>query len=131
VKNLIEYVDLFLIDIKHMDPQWHQKVTWQSNENTLKFIDYLQDLGKKIWIRYVYVPWYTDQPEYVEALGKKFGSYSCIERLELLPYHKLGAYKRKELGWKYELEWINSPSMDIVDGVKKLLEKYFKKVVIR
>ncbi len=131
VKDLIPLVDLFLIDVKHINNDRHKKVTGQSNENTLKFIDYLQTQNKPIWIRYVLVPGYTDQPEYIEELGKKLSHYSVIERIEILPYHQLGVHKWKELGWEYGLEGVPSAKIPQAEIAKNLLEKYFKKVVIR
>lgn len=131
VKNLIPLVDLFLVDIKHINNDRHQKLTWRSNENTLKFVDYLEAVSKPMWIRYVLVPGYSDQPEYIAELWKKFGSYKNIERLEILPYHQLGVHKWKELGWKYELEDVPSAKIFQAEQVKKVFEKYFNKVIIR
>lgn len=131
IKNLIPLVDLFLIDVKHINNTRHQKITWKSNENTLKFIEYLESQGKHIWIRYVLVPGYTDQPEYIEELGKKLSKYSVIERIEILPYHQLGVHKWKELGREYWLEGVHSAKIEQAEAAKLLLEKYFQKVVIR
>ena len=131
VKEMVELVDLFLVDIKQINNDWHKKLTSQSNENTLRFIDYLQEKEKSMWIRYVLVSWWTDQPEYIEQIGQKFGSYSMIERLEILPYHQLGVHKWKEMWWEYWLEWVPGTTIDQAEVVKKLFEKWFKKVVIR
>ena len=131
VKNLIPLVDLFLVDIKHINNDWHQKLTGKSNDNTLKFVEYLESQWKSMWIRYVLVPGYSDQPEYIEELGQKFWSYKNIERLEILPYHQLGVHKWKELGWKYGLEGVPAAKISQTEEIKKVFEKYFKKVVIR
>ncbi|MDD3262683.1 MAG: pyruvate formate-lyase-activating protein [Candidatus Absconditabacteria bacterium] len=131
VKNLIPLVDLFLVDIKHINNDWHQKLTGKSNENILKFVDYLESIGKAMRIRYVLVTGWTDQEEYIKELGEKFGFYKNIERIEILPYHQLGVYKWKELGRKYGLEGIPSTKIEQAEEVKKQLEAYFKKVVIR
>lgn len=131
VKSLIPLVDLFLVDIKHINNDWHQKLTGKSNENALKFVEYLESQWKSMWIRYVLVPGYSDQPEYIEELGQKIWSYKNIERLEILPYHQLGVHKWKELGWKYWLEWVPAAKISQAEEVKKVFEKYFKKVVIR
>ncbi len=131
VKELIELVDLFLVDIKHINNDWHKKLTGQSNENTFRLIDYLQEKWKHMWIRYVLVSDWTTQPEFIEEIGKKYGSYSMIERLEILPYHKLGVHKWKEMWWEYWLEGAHSTSMEQALSAKELFEKYFEKVVIR
>jgi len=131
VKNLIPLVDLFLVDIKHINNDWHQKLTGKSNENILKFVDYLESIGKAMRIRYVLVTGWTDQEEYIKELGEKFWFYKNIERIEILPYHQLGVYKWKELWRKYWLEGIPSTKIEQAEEVKKQLEAYFKKVVIR
>ena len=131
VKNLIPFVDLFLVDIKHINNDWHQKLTWKSNENTLKFVEYLESVGKPMRIRYVLVSGWTDQEEYIHELGEKYWSYKNIERIEILPYHQLGVYKWKEMWWKYGLEGIPATKIEQAEEVKLLLEKRFDKVVIR
>lgn len=131
VKNLVDLTDLFLVDMKHIDDNFHQKITGQSNLNTLKFIDYLKDNNKSMWIRYVLVPWYTDQEEYIRKLWEKLGGYKNIERIEILPYHRLWEHKWKELGWKYALEWVEPPTTDNINKTKEILERYFDKVFIR
>lgn len=131
VKKLIELVDLFLVDIKHINNDWHKKITTQSNENTLKLIDYLQENNKHMWIRYVLVPGYTDQEEYINQIGQIYGKYTMIDRLEILPYHQLGVYKWEELGWKYGLEWVPATTLEQAEQAQKLFENHFSKVVIR
>jgi pyruvate formate lyase activating enzyme len=89
VKKIVELADLFLVDIKHIDNKKHIQLTTRPNTNTLKFIDYLESQKKNMWIRYVLVPGYTDQAEYIEQIGERFGSHDSIERIEILPYHHL------------------------------------------
>ena len=131
VKKLLELTDVILLDIKHINNEWHKKITWKDNNNVLEFLDYLENNNKKIWIRYVLVPWYSDQPQYIEEIWEKYGKYKCIERLEILPYHTLGEYKWKEMWWKYELEWTPPPTNLEVEKAETLFKKYFKEVFVR
>lgn len=131
IKNLIPFVDLFLVDIKHINDQWHQKLTGKSNENTLKFIEHLESINKPMWIRYVLLKDWTDQEEFIEEIGKRFGAFKNIERLEILPYHQLWVHKWKELGWAYWLEWVPSTKIEWAKDAQKIFGKYFKKVLIR
>lgn len=131
VKELLDLTDIVILDIKHINNDWHKKITGQENTNVLKFLDYLEKINKKTWIRYVLVPWYSDQIEYIEAIGKKYGKYNCIERVEILPYHTIWSYKWKEMWWKYELEWTPPPTKNEIEEAKTLLKKYFDKVFIR
>jgi len=131
VRELIDIADLFLVDIKQINNELHQKLTGQSNENTLNLISYLEKIGKQMRIRYVLLPGYTDNPEHLHEVGKKFGNFEHIERLEILPYHELWIYKWKELGMKYELEWIPMTTHPQAEAAKAVLDQYFAKVVIR
>jgi pyruvate formate lyase activating enzyme len=97
----------------------------------LRFLDYLESKWKRVRLRHVLVPWYSDQMEYIEEMGQKLQWYKCVERMEILPYHRLGEYKWKALWRKYPLEWIEPPKSEIIDQAKKILEKYFDKVTVR
>lgn len=131
IKELIELTDLFLVDVKHINDSLHKQITGQGNTNTLKFIDHLKEQGKKLWVRYVLVPWYSDQEEYINQLWENFWEYPNIKRIEILPYHRLGEHKRKKLGWKYPLEGKEPPTTESINKTKQILEKYFDKVFIR
>ena len=123
--ELVEHTDIFLLDIKHINPEWHKKITGQDNAPVLRFLDYLESKWKRVRLRHVLVPWYSDQMEYIEEMGKKLHWYKCVERMEILPYHRLGEYKRKALWWKYPLEWVEPPKSEVIDKAKKILEKYY------
>jgi pyruvate formate lyase activating enzyme len=130
-KKLLEFTDLVLLDIKHIDPVWHQKVTKVSNEIVLKFAEYLEEIKKPMWLRYVLVPGYTDQEEFLHKWGKHFRKYNSIERVEILPYHTFGAYKYEQLGLKYPLKELVPPSKEMVNHALNIFKQYFKHVYVR
>lgn len=130
VKELLKYVDLVLLDIKHIDDDQHRKVTKQSNRKTLEFADYLKNNNIKVWLRYVLVPGLTNQDEWLAKLGQHFKDHPNIERLEILPYHTLGKHKYEHLNMKYELEGIPENTKEQLKHAKELLKPFFKKVVV-
>ena len=73
-KKVLEYTDLVLLDIKHIDKDMYKKITSVDLEPTLKFIQYLQEINKPVWLRYVLLPGYTDEKESVTNLKKDFKS---------------------------------------------------------
>jgi pyruvate formate lyase activating enzyme len=77
------------------------------------------------------VPGLNDSVEHLESYGKELGKYKCVERLEILPYHTLGVYKYKKLGWDYKLKGVEPPTEKELQKAKIILEKYFKKVIVR
>ena len=130
VKELLEYTDLVILDIKQINNEEHQKLTGGSNEETLRLAKYLREINKPLWIRHVLVPGTTDSPEHLNELGRYFKDFKNIERLELLPYHTLGKHKYEHLERKYHLEHLEPPTNEEVEMAKGILEKYFKKVVV-
>lgn len=110
VKEVLNLTDLVLLDVKHFDPTKYKDLTGVELAPTLKFLDYLGQQNIPTWIRYVLVPGISDQPEHIEGLAKHLSQYNNIERIELLPFHKMGEYKWKELNLEYKLADVNEPS---------------------
>jgi len=129
-KELLETTDLVMLDIKHINDDWHHKITRLSNSNTLKFAAYRESTGKPMWLRYVLVPGWSDQEEYLHQLGEHFKDYKSIQKIEILPYHQLGMHKWEALGWKYELEDVKSPDKTSIEKASKILQQYFKEVSV-
>lgn len=127
---LDEYADLVMLDIKHMNDEWHRKLTGVTNANTLKFAEYREQSGKPMWLRYVLVPGWSDQEEYLHELGQHFKDYKTIEKVELLPYHKLGVHKWKELGWEYKLADVPENTEEQIKKARNILSLYFDNVKV-
>lgn len=130
VKELLEYTDLVLLDIKEIDEQAHINIAGASNKGTLRMAEYLQEINKPVWVRYVLVPGYTDSEEHLHALGKFLQPMNNVEKLEIQPYHKLGVHKYESLGWKYELEGVQSNTPEQLQKAKEILELYIKEVIV-
>lgn len=120
-KKLMEVTDLLLVDIKHIDDEQHKILTGQSNKNILDMTRYLSDIKKPIWIRHVLVPERSDKDEYLHRLRDFIDSLDNVEKVEVLPYHTLGVYKWKELGYQYQLEGIDPPTDERVTNAKQIL----------
>ena len=128
LQELLKYTDMLMLDIKHIDDEQHKILTGQSNKNILEFARYLSDIKKPIWIRHVLVPERSDKVEYLERLHDFIETLDNVERVEVLPYHTLGAYKWKELGYDYKLEGIDPPTQERIENANRILEtaKYLK-----
>lgn len=120
--EIISLTDLVLLDLKHMDEQAHKKLTGRSNQNILAFARYLSDHKVPAWIRHVLVPGYTDSDEHLEQMASFIQTLENVKKIEVLPYHKLGVYKWKNLGFKYPLDHVDSPSTESVEKAKTILE---------
>jgi len=127
---LDQYTDLVMLDIKHINNLWHQRLTGNSNHNTLKFAAYREQSGKAMWLRYVLVPGWSDQEDALHALGKHFKNYKTIERIELLPYHQLGIHKWEALGWEYKLSGVSENTEEQIERARRILAQYFETVKV-
>ena len=120
-RKLMEVTDLFMLDIKHMDPAGHRKLTGCDNANILDMACFLSDSGKAMWIRHVLVPGISDDEKQLTSLRKFIDTLKTVERVEILPYHTLGVFKWKELGLPYQLEGVEPPTEEQVKRAKELL----------
>ena len=97
-------LDLVLLDIKHSDPATYRQITGQDLQPTLDFARRMVRLGKPMWIRYVLVPGLTDGPADIARLADMLVDLGpLVQRVDVLPYHRLGEYKWAELGRAYPL----------------------------
>ena len=119
--ELMKYTDLVMLDIKHIDDEQHKILTGCTNKNILDLARYLSDIKKPVWIRHVLVPERSDYDEYLIKLDEFIQSLDNVQKVEVLPYHNLGAYKWDELGYEYKLKGIDPPSVERVENANKLL----------
>lgn len=121
-KQLMKVTDLVLLDIKHIDEKAHKELTGHTNQNILELAKYLSDIQKTVWIRHVLVPTINTDEVYLKRLHQFVAQLKNVERVEVLPYHTLGAYKWKELGLEYPLEGIPTPSDQQLQIANTILE---------
>lgn len=125
--ELMKYTDLVLLDIKEIDDIKHRELTGKTNENILLLAEYLSKIQKPVWIRHVLVPENTDFDEDLDKLGEFISKLSNVKKVEVLPYHTLGVFKWENLGMKYRLEGIGTPTSERITNARKRLgcDKYF------
>lgn len=102
--RLMNVTDLIMLDIKHIDPEEHKKLTSQPCDNIFDFLKYLDEKEKTIWLRHVLVPGITLVDEYLDRLGYFIGQFLHIKALDVLPYHTLGKVKYENMGIDYPLK---------------------------
>ncbi len=130
VKELLEYTDLVLLDIKNYDPLVYQEVTGVKLDPTLKLLDYLREHKITVWVRYVLVPGLTDNLDNIEKFSGYLDDYQNVAKIELLAFHKMGEYKWKEMGLNYTLSDTKEPSGELLQEVKTIFERNGKTVTV-
>jgi len=123
---LSEYADLVMFDLKGTTSQEFINITGVNKlPELLANIELREQSKKPYWLRYVLIPGVTDSAKNFEYIINTFSKNKFLTKLEVLPYHKLGVHKWKELGWKYEFEDILEYTAEQVNAIKKNLSHYF------
>ena len=121
--ELLSFTDLVLLDIKHFDHAGYKRVTGVNLQPTLDFAERLAELEKPVWLRFVLVPGYTDDMEAISKMAAYARRLGNVERVEVLPFHKMGEYKWEAMEMDYQLFDIQEPEPELVAKAKKQFEK--------
>lgn len=120
---VLEHTDLVLLDIKSFDFEIYQHITQVSLEPTLRFAQYLQSIQKPTWIRFVLVPGLSDALHNIEGLADFVSTLNNVQKVEVLPFHKMGEYKWEQLGYPYKLKQTPPASPEQVNTAVKIFQK--------
>lgn len=121
--DILKYIDLILFDIKHEDLDMYKKITYKDQDVSLDFLSQAQKAGVPLWIRHVVVPRLTDDEEHIKNLGKFISTLENVEKIELLPFHQLGANKYQGLGIKYPLEGVKPMDKELTKKLESILKR--------
>lgn len=121
-KPAVDLADMLLLDIKAIDSELCRKMTGQDNRNAIELLDYCEKTGKRAWIRHVMVPGFTLERTQLERLADFLTGYTCVERVDLLPFHKMGAYKWENLGIDFTLKDVPEPTRKEISMAKKIFK---------
>ena len=122
VRDLLDVTDLVLLDVKSIEATQFKALTGAKIDNTLKTLNYLEEKQIPTWVRHVVVPKWTDNDELLQKLADYLKPYKCIEKVELLPYHKMGTHKYEQMGMDYKLKGIEALSEERVQNAKEIFE---------
>ena len=123
-KPVIDKADMLLLDIKALGNEMCRTITGLSNKNTLDTLNYTREVNKPIWIRHVLLPGYSFTADQLEELAEFLTAYPNIEKVELLPFHKMGEYKWEELGLPYKLYDAQPPSSEEYEKAVEIFRKH-------
>lgn len=122
IKKVLSLTDLVLLDIKHIDDKKCKELIGCSNKKELEFAQYLSNNNIPMWIRQVLIPGYTDNEVDLLKLKDFISTLTNVQKVELLPYHNIGEFKWKQLGFKYELEGVRAANNEDIERAKKILK---------
>ena len=129
IEQSMEYIKLFLYDIKHIDPVAHKRGTTVSNELILENLTKLLKLGKNVLLSLPLIPNFNTSIEDIKQIGVFAGKVGA-KKLRILPYHNYGSGKYQKIGKEYGLANLQKSDHQEVEQVKQILEKYIPNVSI-
>lgn len=125
VEKILPFVDLVLLDIKHIDKETHREYIGVDNKVILENAQYISENAQELIVRVPVIPNFNCDKESIKDIAEFVSKLNKVERVDLLPYHNLGESKYDNLGLNYEMnEKIESPKEEIMEEFKKLVEGY-------
>lgn len=116
--------DLFLYDLKHMDPEKHAEFTGVSNKKILANLKILSRQGSEIIVRFPIIPGFNSDRENIDQTGAYVASLPGVGRINILPYHSAATAKYNNLGLKFNTSDVAKPSRDQLESIADRLETY-------
>lgn len=110
IEKLLPYLDLCLMDVKHINSEKHEEYTGHGNSVILENAKKLSESGVELIIRTPVIPTFNDTKEEIKAISDFARSLRGVRELHLLPYHRLGSDKYAGLGRNYSMKDIEPPS---------------------
>ncbi|MBN2474093.1 MAG: glycyl-radical enzyme activating protein [Pirellulales bacterium] len=123
-------IDLYLCDVKHMDPVAHERFTGVSNELIRQNIEKLDALGSRIIVRFPVIPAVNDDDANVVATAEFIASLHHVERVDVLPYHEGAEVKAVRLGRANGLLKTVPPSPEKSEAIAATLRRFGLSVTI-
>ena len=122
IEKILPFLDMYLMDIKHMDAEKHKEYTGVSNERILENARKIADSGVELIIRTPVIPGFNDSAEEIRAISHFAKNLPGVREHHLLPYHRLGQDKYAGLGRKYSLSEIEPPSREKMEYLLSIAE---------
>ncbi|MDR2647241.1 MAG: radical SAM protein [Oscillospiraceae bacterium] len=123
-KPAIDAAKRLLLDIKAADSADAERLTGQGNEISFATLDYCESTQKTVWLRHVLLRGYTLNPTKLRTLAQKLQRYTCIDQIELIPFHKLGEPKWDALGKPYLLRDTPATTPEETAWAKDIFRSY-------
>ncbi len=127
IESILPYLDTYLMDIKHTCPKKHKEFTGKSNELMLENARKIAASGMtKLVIRVPVIPTFNDTPDEIKAIAQFADKLPGVNKIHLLPYHRLGQDKYDGLGREYLMKDILPPENEQMQMLKKVVENVSK-----
>ncbi len=122
VKRALEVTDLVLLDIKYTTDELYRRHVGCSLDAPLKFLKHLDEKGIKTTVRQVTIPTLNDDEESIRALKELTRGYTCVDKIELLPFKKICKVKYDNMGIPFPFDHLPTPSLDKMRELEEIIK---------
>lgn len=123
VRHIVEKADLLIVDLKGLLDSDCKRICRIEIERVFKFLRFCEEKRKSVWIRHVVVPGYSLDYVKLREIAIFLKGFRNIERVELLPFHKMGEYKWKKLAIPYTLYDVDSPTEEEMEKCNRIFKE--------
>lgn len=125
IEKYLEYLDVYLLDIKHINSAKHERFTTRPNEKILENAVKIAQSGKvKLIVRTPVIPTFNATKEEIADIARFASRLNGVSEMHILPYHRIGADKYKGLGREYALPNIEPPSKELMDELLQTVNSF-------
>ncbi len=122
LERVLPYADLILYDLKHLDPKLHREQTGQSNSLILNNLRKIPP-HQKVWLRIPLIPGFNDSPEFLKRAGV-LAKKCKVGKVSLLPFHKIGEGKNRQIGKEYRCKGIKPGSRESIQRAREIIASF-------
>lgn len=127
IETILPYLDTYLMDIKHTNPKKHQEFCGRDNILMLENARKIAESGlTRLVIRVPVIPSFNDTVEEISDIARFADKLPGVDKIHLLPYHRLGQDKYKGLKREYLMGDILPPENQHMEMLKKAVENVSK-----
>ncbi len=127
IGKLLPYLDTYLMDIKHTNTLKHKEFTGRSNELMLENAKKIAQSGQtRLVIRVPVIPGFNDRVDEIEGIARFANALPGVDKLHLLPYHRLGQDKYEGLGREYLMGDVLPPTNEQMERLRQVVLRVSK-----
>ena len=119
--KIAPFINIFLFDLKLIDKKKHMQFTKKDNKIIISNLEYLNKIKKNIILRFPLIPTITDSKTNLAEIRKLGRRLHNVRKIDVIPYHKTGLHKYRELNKSFHLDEIDSPSKEYAAKVESFL----------
>lgn len=128
LEPILDSVNLWLYDLKHIDPKAHRAATGVSNRRILSNLGRLLAAGARVTLRLPIIPSQNGDDHSLARLVTWLASMDGLREVHLMPYNGLARSKFAGLGMRYRLSQVRPPTDELLTRLRAQLEARGKQV---